>query len=325
MPRKLRVEYPGAIYHVMSRGNQRQNIFRDDQDRFRFLQTLGEACAKTGWQVHAYCLMRNHFHLVVETPRGELVAGMKFLLGIYTKRFNIRHKTSGHLFAGRYKALPVDGSGNGYLQTVCDYVHLNPVRAKLLKKGELIEHFAWSSYPLYLQEPKQRPPWLRVDRLLGQKGIPKDSAAGWKQFSLRTQQRALEPGDEEAARALKGWYVGSDQFKAELLAAMEEKAGPNQYGAERQEVGESRARRLLGEALKAAGLRARELQDMPKGDPRKVEIAAQLRQQTTMTLQWIANALRMGSWSYLHNLLAGRQKTINLKRGNNKERNKNKK
>lgn len=98
----------------MNRGNQRQNIFRDDQDRLRFLETLGEACAKTGWQVHAFCLMRNHFHLVIETRRGELVAGIKFLLGIYTKRFNIRHKTCGHPFAGRYKALPVDGSGNGY-------------------------------------------------------------------------------------------------------------------------------------------------------------------------------------------------------------------
>src|SRR5271163_3579613 len=111
MPRALRVEYPGAIYHVMNRGNQRQNIFRGDADRRRFLETLGAACAKTGWEVHAYCLMRNHFHLVVETPAANLVAGMKWLLGVYTKRFNIRHKLSGHLFAGRYKALIVDGSG----------------------------------------------------------------------------------------------------------------------------------------------------------------------------------------------------------------------
>ena len=93
---------------------------------------LGEACAKTGWQIHAYCLMRNHFHLVIETPSANLVAGMKWLLGVYTKRFNIRHKTCGHLFAGRYKALVVDGSGNGYLRTVGDYVHLNPVRARLI-------------------------------------------------------------------------------------------------------------------------------------------------------------------------------------------------
>ena len=113
-----------------SREYRREDIFRDDEDRRRFLVALGEACAKTRWQVHAWCLMRNHFHLVVETPLANLVAGMKWLLGVYTKRFNIRHQLCGHLFAGRYRALIVDGSGNGYLATVCDYVHLNPARAK---------------------------------------------------------------------------------------------------------------------------------------------------------------------------------------------------
>ena len=135
MARRLRVEYAGAIYHVVHRGNQRQNIFRDDRDRQMFLSTLAETCGKTGWQVHAYCLMRNHFHLVIETPQPNVVAGMKWLLGVYTKRFNIRHSTCGHLFAGRYKALLVDGSGNGCLETVCDYVHLNPVRARLIQSG----------------------------------------------------------------------------------------------------------------------------------------------------------------------------------------------
>jgi REP element-mobilizing transposase RayT len=84
LSRKLRIEYPGAMYHVMNRGDQREDIFRDDQDRQKFLSTLGEACAKTEWQVHAYCLMRNHFHLVLETPQPNLVLGMKWLLGVYT-------------------------------------------------------------------------------------------------------------------------------------------------------------------------------------------------------------------------------------------------
>lgn len=97
----------------MSRGNHRLNIVRDDYDRQQFLATLGQACAKTSWQIHAWCLMRNHFHLVLETPQPNLGAGMKWLLGVYTKRFNIRHQTCGHLFAGRYQALPVDGSGTG--------------------------------------------------------------------------------------------------------------------------------------------------------------------------------------------------------------------
>ena len=135
MPRKLRIEYPGAIYHLMNRGDRREPIFKDDEDRRLFLATLGECCGKTDWQVHAWCLMPNHFHLVVETPRANLVEGMKWFLGTYTARFNRRHKLFGHLFSGRYKSLAVDGSGNGYLKTVCDYVHLNPARAKLMRVG----------------------------------------------------------------------------------------------------------------------------------------------------------------------------------------------
>ena len=117
MAGKLRLEYEGALYHIMSRGNQRADIFRTDADRELFLKTLGQACEKTDWQIHAWCLMSTHFHLVVETPRPNLVAGMKWLLGTYTNRFNRRHDLLGHLFSGRYKALLVDDSGTGYLKT----------------------------------------------------------------------------------------------------------------------------------------------------------------------------------------------------------------
>ena len=120
----------------MNRGYWREPIFHDDIDRKRFVTTLSEACAKTDWQVHAYCLMNNHFHLVFETPEANLVAGMRWFLSTYTARFNRRHKQFGHLFSGRYKSLIVDGSGTGYLRTVCDYVHLNPVRAKLLRRNK---------------------------------------------------------------------------------------------------------------------------------------------------------------------------------------------
>jgi putative transposase len=120
MARKLRVQYPGAIYHVMNRGDRREAIIIDDEDRQLFLETLGEATEKTDWQVHPWCLMSNHFHLVSETPRGNLVAGMQWLLGVYTNRFNHRHKEFRHSFSGRYQALHVDGSGSSYLKAVCD-------------------------------------------------------------------------------------------------------------------------------------------------------------------------------------------------------------
>jgi len=129
----------------MNRGDRRERISMDDADRQRFVDTLGEACAKTGWQVHAYVLMPNHFHVVVETPQPNLVSGMKWLLGTYTSRFNQRHKLFGHLFSGRYKSLIVDGSGNGYLKSVGDYVHLNPARAKLVVADPPLQSFAWSS------------------------------------------------------------------------------------------------------------------------------------------------------------------------------------
>ena len=180
------------MYHLMNRGDRREDIFQDGEDRKRFLSTLGEACKKTEWEVHCYCLMRNHFHLVIETPQPNLVAGMKWLLGVYTKRFNIRHKFCGHVFAGRYKALIVDGSGNGHLKTVCDYVHLNPVRAKLIRPGAALETFRWSSYGEYLKPAGKRPPWLRADRLLGEHGIPKDSSVGREEFARQMECRRTE-------------------------------------------------------------------------------------------------------------------------------------
>ena len=124
MARRLRVEYPGADYHLMNRGDRRESIFKDDQDRELFLHTFTEACTKTGWKVHAYVLMPNHFHLVVETPGANLVSGMKWFLGTYTSRFNRRHKLFGHLFSGRYKSLSVDGSGNGQLRLLLSWMVL---------------------------------------------------------------------------------------------------------------------------------------------------------------------------------------------------------
>ena len=303
MPRKLRIQYPGAMYHAMNRGDQREAIFRDDQDRHKFLSTLGEACQKTEWQVHAYCLMSNHFHLVVETPQPNLVDGMKWLLGVYTKRFNIRHKLCGHLFAGRYKALVVEGSGNGYLRTVCDYVHLNPVRAGLLKPTAPLESYGWSSYGLYLQRPSRRPAWLRVDRLLGEKGIPKDSEAGRKQFALLTEKRRAEESAADYEQLRRDWVLGSDEFRRELLAAAQERVGPNHYGAERRETGVQKAERIVNEELQRLGWPEEGLRVQPKGHSAKVRMARRLRQETTMSLKWIAQRLQMGSWTYVSNLL----------------------
>ena len=129
MARKPRLEYAGAVYHVMNRGNRRQAIFRADGDRKCFLEALGEVCERTGWKVHAYVLMGNHYHLLLETPEPNLTAGMQWLQGTYTKRFNAAHREWGHLFQGRYKAIPVEPGGD-YFLAVATYIHLNPMRMK---------------------------------------------------------------------------------------------------------------------------------------------------------------------------------------------------
>ncbi len=316
MARKLRIQYPGAIYHVMNRGDRREAIFGDDADRQRFLETLTETCQKTGWQVHAYCLMSNHFHLVVETPQPNLVAGMKWLLGTYTSRFNRRHKEFGHLFSGRYKALIVDGSGNGYLKTACDYVHLNPARAKLLKPDERLSGFAWSSYPLYLSPPSRRAAWLRVDRLLGEWGIPRDTAAGRREFSQRMELRRQENGREEFQPLERGWCLGSEEFRQELLEQVSTPGGPSHFGEAMREAAEVRAERMVLEGLKRLKWREADLQARRKSEPGKVRLARELRAETTMPLAWIAARLSMGSRGYLAWLLAQRRKAAPARSSN---------
>ena len=296
MPRKMRVEYAGAIYHVMSRGDRREDIFLDDVDRQDFLKTLAEACQKTGFQVHAYCLMRNHFHLVIETPNANLVAGMAWLLSAYTIRLNHRHKLFGHVFAGRYKAQAVDGSGGGYLRTVCDYAHMNPVRAGLVQRGDRLSAYPWSSLVWYAAAPEHRPEWIRVDRLLGEHGIGEDSAAGRRVFARRMEARRGKESDEQALQPLRrGWCLGSEDFKRQLLGRIEGRMGGQHSGALRQESAESKAERMIEGELRRLGWKESDLVDRRKSDPGKLALAARLRKETTLPLKWIAGRVGLGT------------------------------
>jgi REP element-mobilizing transposase RayT len=303
MPRQLRIQYEGAIYHLMNRGDRREEIFRDNLDRKSFLQVLGVACEKTGWQVHAYCLMGNHFHLIIETPRANLVEGMKWLLGTYTIRFNRRHKLNGHLFAGRYKSLLIDGGSPGYLRTVCDYVHLNPVRAGLLRKRERLQKYPWSSYASYLRERRRREPWLRCDRLLGEHGLMKDSRRTRLEFARRMEQRRVEPNDASAEAIRRGWSFGAQDFIARLLDRLAGSVSEHHHARERSQTDEQRAESIILRRLKELGWGTTDLRNRRKSDPQKVALARVLRSQTTMSLKWIARRLEMGSWTHVSNLL----------------------
>jgi len=304
MGRKLRVEYGGAIYHVMNRGDRRERIFQDDEDRQHFLLALGEACAKTGWQIHAYCLMLNHFQLVIETPQPNLVAGMKWLLGTYTGRFNRRHRQFGHLFSGRYQALIVEGSGNGYLKTVCDYVPLHPARAKMLGPEEKLGAHRWSSLRFYLQPRRKRPVWLRVDRLLGEQGIPGASKVGRREFGRRMELRRVAKDNLAPFKAVRrGWCLGDKAFRKELLEQMKARMGEHHHGEERAQAEAAPAEGIVLEGLKRLGWNEADLAERAKGDGEKLKLAVRLRQETTVTIKWIAQRLRLGTWTHLNHLL----------------------
>ena len=161
MARSLRIEYSGAFYHVMARGNRREDIFLDDDDRRFFLKVLSESCGQTGWRVHAWVLMGNHYHLVLHTRQANLSRLMRHVNGVYTQDFNRRHGVVGHLFQGRFKAILVDR--DSYLLALCRYVERNPVAAKLVAAAE---DWRWSSCRAHLGLDAA-PPWLDCDGLHG--------------------------------------------------------------------------------------------------------------------------------------------------------------
>jgi REP element-mobilizing transposase RayT len=162
MSRPLRLEFPDALYHVTARGDRQEDIFEGDQDRELFLATLGQVITQFNWICHAWCLMGNHYHLLIQTPDGNLSKGMRQLNGVYTQASNRRHRRVGHLFQGRFKAILVDS--DTYLLELSRYVVLNPVRAGMVKKPGA---WPWSSYRASVGlEPA--PPWLAVDGLLAQ-------------------------------------------------------------------------------------------------------------------------------------------------------------
>jgi REP element-mobilizing transposase RayT len=280
----------------MDRGDRQERIFLDDVDRQDWLKTFAEACQKTGWQVHAYCLMSNHFHAVFETPNANLVEGMRWMLSAYTIRLNHRHKLFGHVFSGRYKALLVEGSGNGYLKSACDYVHLNPVRAGLIGKEDRLLAYPWSSLVWYLSAPEHRPGWIRVDRLFGEHGIQQDSAAGRQEFEDYLERRRREEDDEATLKVFRrGWCLGSDEFKQKMLELMDGKLGENHSGQLHRENADQKASRIIAEELRRLGWTEVDLAGRLKNDPAKLAIAGRVRRETTLSIKWIAARLQLGT------------------------------
>jgi len=315
MPRSIRIQFPGAHYHVMARGNRREAIFMDDDDRRFFLHTLSEACEMTGWRVHAWVLMGNHYHLLIETPEPNLVSGMAWLQNTVTRRFNVRHRAWGRVFGDRYKAVLVEGGEGHYYQTLMDYIHLNPVRAKLIRpgKGDSVLDFPWSSVMGgYALPPTKRAKWLAAEHGLKSFGC-EDTTAGRRRFVERLDKRAVEESardcgvplvpeevDARVSHLRRGWYWGTQVFAEKALKIAEKLLHKNksrgyESAPQRKTHGEAEAVRLLAEGLKAAGMTTAELADIKGADVRKAIIAKRLWDKTTMSQGWIAERLHMKS------------------------------
>lgn len=313
MARKPRLEYAGAVYHVINRGNRRQAIFRTDEDRNLFLSTLQEVCERTGWVVHAYVLMGNHFHFLLETPEPNLVAGMQWLQGTYTKRFNAVHREWGHLFQGRYKAIPIDPGGD-YLLTVATYIHLNPVRVKGSDfERQQLKNFPWSSFPGYLSK-SMRMSALRVDRVLSSLAL-EDTPSGRVSYSQYMMRRVLEvqyaqkpwEADAKWKDIRRGWCLGGAGFRTELVDRMgrvvEKDEGTAFGGDGFREHNERQAIQLLEKGLGVLGLRAVDLKGMRKSSPEKCALAWLIRKRTSVKTEWIKERLHMGAATNFSELL----------------------
>ncbi len=213
MARPLRIEFRGAVYHVTSRGNARQPIFIDDEDQDGFLEVLSTVVERFNWHCHAYCLMENHYHLLIETPNGNLSKGMRELNGVYTQRFNQRYRRVGHLFQGRYKAILVEK--DHHLLSLCRYVVLNPVRVGLIKRPE---QWRWSSYGATMGL-KRKPSFLTIDWVLSQFGGRRGTARqAYKRFVVGGI------GRESPWETLKGQiFLGTEEFIQNLRGLLEKK------------------------------------------------------------------------------------------------------
>ena len=298
MGRPLRIEYAGGCYHVINRGNYRQMIFKKKGSAEAFERTLSQAAEKFSWQVHAYVIMGNHFHLAVELTEPNLSDGMKWLQGTWIRRFNKFRSWTGRPFQGRYKGLIVE-PGHAFGQ-VCHYIHLNPVRAGLVEAGQA-DGYRWSS--LHWFSKKDRPAWLDSFTVLAQAGGLRDTALGWRKYRAYLE---FLVSDEDQANELvsskmsRGWCLGTNAFfkdmKDEALKRGAFSDRERFEGLGKDEIKEARQvywEDVLKHAAKLARIDLNHL-PTPKTAPEKSLLAAVLKQCTSASNGWLAEKLEIG-------------------------------
>jgi putative transposase len=291
MARRLRIQYAGALYHVIDRGNYRRDLFETVGAAQAFERLLGELCARYAWEMHAFALMQNHFHLAIGTPRPNLADGMHWLLTTYAVRFNRSRSESGHLYQGRYQSPIIEDAFA--LVRVVDYIHVNPVKAGVVAPACAAD-YRWSSLARFVKGP--RPAWLSPSHWLSALKIP-DSAAGWARYRERLETVASVSRWEEDERELcYTWAIGTAGWKKTL--AREYRRRALELDLPKDEVSDLKSAHwesVLNEELAALGRSPDHLLGSPRQARWKVELASTLRRRAGAPYRWIAQSLAMGS------------------------------
>jgi putative transposase len=249
MARALRVEYPGALYHITSRGNRRQRIFDDDRDREHFLALVGEAARRYGWLISVYVLMTNHFHLVVKTPEPNLARGMKWLNSTYAAWYNRRHGKVGHLFGERYKAIHVQGEE--YLQRLARYVVLNPVRANMVETpGE----YRWSSYRA-TAGLEEAPEWLATEELIPYFG----DAGAWQQNYIQYVADGVGTSDPIWRGLRRRVFLGTEQWLRSMRQKIDVKWRSSDIPLDQRAAGRPSMGTVINAVAEAMQIRPKEI------------------------------------------------------------------
>jgi len=310
MARKLRIQFQGARYHVINRGNYRSDIYASEGAAQSFLSTVTEAVVRFGWRLHAFVIMRNHYHLAIETPLANLTVGMQWLQSTAATRFNRFRKENGHVFQGRYKALVLEDCAA--LCNVVDYIHLNPVRAGAVP-AKRVGEYRWSSLRALIE--KKRPKGLVCSEWLEARG---SSRGGWKDDArgIAAYLAYLKDiGEDERLQKeqgivglSKGWAIGTHGWKVAM--AREHSHRALDHGMEKQEIAEIREahwRKLLEAELSKAGKVVSDLESRLLCPEWKLEMALGL-QSGGAPVRWIAEQLKMGEADSLRSRLSSYRK-----------------
>jgi putative transposase len=293
MARKSRIEFDGAIYHIINRGNYRGPIFSSDGSKFSFEQTLFDACQRYHWILHSHCIMKNHYHAAIETTNANLSVGMQWLQSTFANRFNKLRKANGHLFQGRYKSLIVDR--DEYFGSLLHYIHLNPVRVGLSPVLDIAK-YRWSSM-WYLDKKKKRPTCLDLQSCLNYAGDLLDTRVGHRNYVQYLQWLSCSDQEQKSQHfesMCRGWALGTKSFKKAVLKdngeSIDQWSG-SEFGEARELYWENVCETLL----EKLGKSSEDIELDKKSASWKVMIAYYLKTHTAVTNGWLSDKLNMGA------------------------------